>query len=84
VSFKTRRAKRHKRRNQRKRRASEAHITRLIRKRAASIERVERGERVGWRVRWRDDKGKARARTVRRKREATAIAEAVTRGGTHD
>jgi hypothetical protein len=81
VSFKTRRAKRLKRRNQRKRRAAEGRIAWLKNGRTGTIERVKRGERVVWRVRWRDRRGRSRARVVRSQREAEVMAATIARGG---
>jgi hypothetical protein len=81
VSFKSRRAKRLKRRNQRKRGAAEARIVNLLNGRTGTIESVKRGEQVVWRVRWRDRKGRSRARVVHSKRKAEVIAATVARGG---
>lgn len=50
-----------------------------------SVERVERKGGVVWRVRWRDDQGKARSKVVGRKRDAEAFdAEVVRRKRTGD
>lgn len=50
-----------------------------------SVERVERKGGVVWRVRWRDEQGRARSKVVGRKRDAEAFeAEVVRRKRTGD
>jgi hypothetical protein len=50
-----------------------------------SVERVERKGGVVWRVRWRDEQGRARSKVVGRKRDADAFeAEVVWRKRTGD
>jgi integrase len=50
-----------------------------------SVERVERKGGIVWRVRWRDDQGRARSKVVGRKRDAEAFdAEVVRRKRTGD
>lgn len=50
-----------------------------------SVERVERKGRAVWRVRWRDEQGRARSKVVGRKRDADAFdAEVVRRKRTGD
>jgi hypothetical protein len=84
VSFKTRRAKRLKRRNQRKRRATEGRLARLTDGRKNTIERVRRADSVVSRVRWRNRHGRQRTQVVRRRSEAEVIPDTVREGAGRD
>jgi excisionase family DNA binding protein len=58
---------------------------RKARRPTVSVERVERKGGVVWRVRWRDEQGRARSKVVGRKRDADAFeAEVVRRKRTGD